>query len=174
MWVVRSTEYKITLFFEESVTLKWKIWEFAYFYKLGGRLLLFDLSPFSTKTWISEQCSSGMYSHIQHMLSKWYLSVCKGKGKAVTLQAWTGPEGSQISWHRRRMVVGCQPYAPAAFTPRKCSWYSFLLEAECDRKNFMSMKNPLTQLRIEPATSRFVAQNLNHCATAVSYISVFT
>jgi len=26
------------------------------------------------------------------------------------------------------MVVGCQPYAPAAFTPRKYSWYSFLLE----------------------------------------------
>ena len=25
---------------------------------------------------------------------------------------------------------GCQPYAPAAFTPRKYSWYSFLLEAE--------------------------------------------
>ena len=24
----------------------------------------------------------------------------------------------------------CQPYAPAAFTPRKSSWYSFLLEAE--------------------------------------------
>ena len=28
------------------------------------------------------------------------------------------------------MVVGCQPYAPAAFTTRKYSWYLFLLEAE--------------------------------------------
>jgi len=28
------------------------------------------------------------------------------------------------------MMVGCQPYAPAASTPRKCSFYSFLLEAE--------------------------------------------
>jgi len=28
------------------------------------------------------------------------------------------------------MVVGCQPYAPAAFTPMKYSWYSFVLEAE--------------------------------------------
>ena len=28
------------------------------------------------------------------------------------------------------MVVGCQPYAPPTFTPRKFSWYSFLLEAE--------------------------------------------
>ena len=30
------------------------------------------------------------------------------------------------------------------------------------------MKNPLTLARIEPATFRFVAQLLNHCATAVS------
>ena len=38
----------------------------------------------------------------------------------LQLQTWTGPEGS------RRL----RPYAPAAFTPRKYSWYSFLLEAE--------------------------------------------
>ena len=68
------------------------------------------------------------------------------------------------------MVVGCQPYVPAAFTPRKYSWYSFLLEAEStpgpefDRKDFVSMKNPLTPPGIEPATFRFVAQHLNHGA----------
>ena len=28
------------------------------------------------------------------------------------------------------MVVCSQPYAPAAFTPRICSWYSFLLKAK--------------------------------------------
>jgi len=28
------------------------------------------------------------------------------------------------------------------------------------------MKNPLTPAGIEPATFRFVAQHLNHCATA--------
>ena len=73
------------------------------------------------------------------------------------------------------MVVGCQPYAPAAFTPRKYSWYSFLLEAEstpgpqCDRKDFMSIKNPLTPAWIEPATFRFVAQHLSHCAVSRSY-----
>jgi len=33
----------------------------------------------------------------------------------------------------------------------------------------MSMKNPLTPAGIEPATFRFVAQHLNHCATAVHY-----
>ena len=31
----------------------------------------------------------------------------------------------------------------------------------------MSMKNPWTPTGIEPATFRFVAQHLNHCATAV-------
>jgi len=33
----------------------------------------------------------------------------------------------------------------------------------------MSMKNPLTLAGIEPATFRFVAQHLNHCATVVPY-----
>jgi len=60
---------------------------------------------------------------------------CKGKGKSVPLQARRCPEGSR----KLRLpdfvttaqgVVGCQPYAPAAFTPRKYCWYSFLLEAE--------------------------------------------
>ena len=37
---------------------------------------------------------------------------------------------SQISWQRHGMVVGCQRYEPAAFTPRKYSWYSFLSEDE--------------------------------------------
>jgi len=56
-----------------------------------------------------------------------------GKGKAVPLQAWSGPEGCRklrfpdFMTTAHRMVVGCQPYAPAAFTPRKYSWYSFLL-----------------------------------------------
>ena len=75
------------------------------------------------------------------------------------------------------MVVGCQPYAPATFTPKKYTWYSFLLEAEsnpgpeCEWKDFMSMKNPLTPAGIEPATFRFVAQHLNHCATAVPSVN---
>jgi len=38
---------------------------------------------------------------------------------------------------------------------------------QCDRKDFMSMKNSLTPAGIEPATFRFAAQHLNHCATAV-------
>ena len=35
----------------------------------------------------------------------------------------------------------------------------------------MSMKNPLTPAGIEPATFLFVAQHLNHCATAPMHCS---
>ena len=60
----------------------------------------------------------------------------KGKGKSVPLQAWSGPEGSRKLRFPDFMTTAqgggksCQPYAPAAFAPRKFSWYSFLLEAE--------------------------------------------
>jgi hypothetical protein len=70
-------------------------------------------------------------SHImRHVI---YINVI---GKAIPLQALTGPEGSRrlrlpdfktISTWRWQ---GCQPYAPAAFIPRKYPWYSFLLEVE--------------------------------------------
>ena len=68
-----------------------------------------------------------------------------------------GPEGSRrVKAPSSRdngtvMVVGCQPYAPAAFTPRsipddrKQTWYSFLFEAESTNKerditvNFISI-----------------------------------
>ena len=57
--------------------------------------------------------------------------------------------------------------------PQKIPWYSFLLKAEstqgplCNRKHFVSIKNPLTTAGIKPETFRFVAQHLNHCATTV-------
>jgi len=38
----------------------------------------------------------------------------------------------------------------------------------------MSMKNAVTPAGIEPATFRFVAQHLNHCATAVPNKAVYS
>jgi hypothetical protein len=58
------------------------------------------------------------------------------KGKAVPLQAWSGPEVSRklrfpdymtTAQHGGKVVsLTHRPPLP----PRKCSWYSFLLEAE--------------------------------------------
>ena len=58
------------------------------------------------------------------------------KGKAVPLQAWSGPESSRKLRFPDFMtmvqgggkVVSLMQWA--AFTPRKYTWYSFLLEAE--------------------------------------------
>ena len=105
----------------------------------------------------------------------------KGKGKADPLQARRGPEGSR-KLRFPDFVTTAQDggrlsaLRTGRLTPRKYSRYSFLLEAEstpgpqCDRKDFMSMKNPLTPAGIGPVTYRFVAQHLNHCATAFPQI----
>ena len=81
-----------------------------------------------------------------------HLHVVK-KGKAVPLQAWSGPEGSKEVKVPRFRDNGTGWYKVVSLThrpplpPRKCSRYSFLLEAvstpgsQCDQKDFMSMKN---------------------------------
>jgi hypothetical protein len=53
----------------------------------------------------------------------------KGKGKAIPLQALTGPEGSRRLRLPDFKTIGTWMW-PVAFTLRKYSWYSFLLEAE--------------------------------------------
>ena len=108
--------------------------------------------------------------------------VALQKAKQSPLQAWSGPEGSR-KLRLPDFVTTAQDGGKvvslthrAAFTPRKYSWYSFVLEAEstpgpqCNRKDFISMKNPMTPAGIEPATYRSVVQHLNHCATAAPII----
>ena len=81
------------------------------------------------------------------------LRVKKKKGKAVPLQAWSGPEGSRklrfpdfVTAAQDGGKVASLTHRPP-LTPRKCYWYLFPLEAEsipapqCDRKDFISMKN---------------------------------
>jgi len=59
------------------------------------------------------------------------LILMPSKGKVVPLQAWTGPEGSRkLRFPDFVTVAQDGGRLSAAFTPRKYSWYSFLLEAE--------------------------------------------
>jgi hypothetical protein len=77
-----------------------------------------------------------------------------------------GPRGFRVGTIR---VVGRQPHAPAAFTPRGIPWYSFL-EAESTPRHMVpsvatekipSVKPP----GIDPETVWLIAQWLNHYAT---------
>jgi hypothetical protein len=58
------------------------------------------------------------------------------KGKAVPLQVWSGPEGSRKLRYPDCMTTAQDGDKVVSLThrpplpPRKCSWYSFLLEAE--------------------------------------------
>jgi hypothetical protein len=95
------------------------------------------------------------------------------KGKAVPLQAWSGPEGSRklrltdyVTMAQNGGKIVSLTYRPL-FIPRKYSWYLFLYEAESTPgpRILCQWKIPITPAGIEPATSRFVAQHRNRCAT---------
>jgi len=65
------------------------------------------------------------------------LSKKEKKGKAIPLQAWTGPEGSRrLRLHRfqdnrhMKVVRLSALHTGRLYPPRKYSWYSFPLEAE--------------------------------------------
>jgi len=64
-------------------------------------------------------------------LGRWELKIKESRNRPGVAQGVPGSLGSQIfmifgTW----TWWGCQPHAPAAFTPRKCPRYSFPLGAE--------------------------------------------
>ena len=60
------------------------------------------------------------------------------------------------------------PYLPPENTPGTHFCYRLSRpQGHSAIGRIMSMKNPLTLPGVEPATFRFVAQHLNHCATAM-------
>jgi len=77
------------------------------------------------------------------------IASCKVKGsrnRPGVAQRVPGGLGSQISltfgtWR----WWGRQPHAPAAFTPRKCSWYSFSLGAESTLGSWYVRKEYVTE-----------------------------
>ena len=98
------------------------------FYRLGGvTQLVHSRNGLRHQTSLSNKIFSVNPSAKGIVVTHFFLC---GKGKAIMLQAWTGPEG----FRRLRLpdfkTAFTQSYASAAFTPRKYSGYSFLLEAE--------------------------------------------
>jgi hypothetical protein len=113
--------------------------------------------------------------------ANWYVFMSKGKGKG---HAHNRPRRPKLVPGRLRpricltlgttRVVGRQPHAPAAFTPRRIPWYSFL-EAESNPGHMVPLvateKIPsVTPPGIDPETVRLVARRLNHYATPLPCI----
>ena len=104
----------------------------------------------------------------------WFIfTKSKGRSKAVNLKAWSGPEGSRdlrlkTSWQRHRMVVRLSALHTGRLYPQEIILLLISVRGWVNPwgKGFMPMKNQMISTGIEPATFRFVAQHLNHCATA--------
>ena len=95
-------------------------------------------------------------------------------GKAVPLQAWSGPEGSgklRIPFFMTTAQDGGkfvslthQPPLPPGNAPST----HFCKRRSWAQGHSAIGRIPVTPSGIEPATFRFVAQHLDHCATAVA------
>jgi hypothetical protein len=105
--------------------------------------------------------------------------VCKySKGKAVPLQAWSGPESSRKLRFPDYMTAAQDGGKVVSLTHRPPLPLGNILDTHfCQRLSrpqghsaigkIILMENSNDTSRIETATFRFVAQYLNHCATAV-------
>ena len=100
------------------------------------------------------------------------------KGKAVPLQARRVPEGSRKLRFPDFLTTAQDGGRLSALCTGRLYPQEMLLvlisvrgwvdsRAIVRSKGFYVNENPLTLVGIEPATFRFVAQHLNHCATAV-------
>jgi len=107
----------------------------------------------------------------------------KGKGTAIPLQAWTSPEGSRRLLLPDFKTIGtwrwysCQPYAPATFTPKKNSWYSFLFETEstrgprCGQKDYVNEKFHWHHRESNPWPSGLQHSASTNCTTVCPMIT---
>ena len=90
------------------------------------------------------------------------VKVMQSRYRPGGAQRVPGSYGSQISWQRHRMVVRLSALRTGRLYPQEMLLvlpHSAIGSISCQ------WKFPMISAGIEPATFRFVAQHLNHCAT---------
>jgi len=79
-----------------------------------------------------------------------------------------GSYGSRISWQRHRMMVRLSVVRTGRLYPQEMLLVLISVRGWVDPRAIVRSEGfYVTPAGIEPATSRYVTQHLNHCATAV-------
>ena len=109
-------------------------------------------------------------------------TTTKVKGKSVPFQAQSaqrvpGSLGSQITWQWSRMVVRLSALRTGRLYPQKIFLVLISVRGWVDPRAIVrseglcQWKIPMTPSGIEPATSWFEAQHLNHCSRGEGLMS---